>query len=177
MTSMTYSRINRARISAGTTSASSLEAATRSSKPSQSVRPTEQLTQQADFLNLVVERRNRPGRVIGEVVLELGRAEHAEGEIGWGLHPDHTGHGYMTEAMLALIDVAFKEIGFHRLTALIDARNKRALAMASRLGMRQEGRFVAAEWSRGAWRDNVLYALLNVDWRAPAPGSAEPLQA
>lgn len=126
------------------------------------------LAHDSDFVKLVVERRDCPRRVIGEVLLEIGKVAHAEGEIGWMVHPDHAGQGYMTEAMVGLIDLAFGEIGFHRLTALMDARNERSLAMASRLGMRPEGRFVQAEWSCGAWRDMVQYALLNDDWRASA---------
>ena len=128
------------------------------------------------FVKLVIERRDCPGRVIGEVMLALVHIEHAEGEIGWTLHPDHCGQGYATEALVALIDAAFGEIGFHRLTALIDTRNQRSLAMASRLGMRPEGRFIEAQWSRGAWRDMVLYALLSVEWRASARESARRLQ-
>ncbi len=127
-----------------------------------------QLAEDSDFVKLVVERRDCPGRVIGEVLLELRKAEHAEGEIGWMLHPDHAGQGYMTEAMVALVDLAFSEIGVHRLTARMDARNERSLAMASRLGMRPEGRLVQAEWSRGAWHDVVLYALLSHDWPTAA---------
>ncbi len=127
-----------------------------------------ELAQESDFVKLVVERRDSPGRVIGEVLLELAKIEDAQGEIGWMLHPDHAGRGYMTEAMVGLVDLAFAQIGFHRLTALMDARNERSLAMASRLGMRREGRFAEAEWSRGAWHDMVLYALVEADWRASA---------
>src|SRR5688500_701290 len=43
----------------------------------------------------------RDGRVIGDVYFTIKSVEHQTGEIGWTLHPDFGGQGYMTEAALA----------------------------------------------------------------------------
>jgi RimJ/RimL family protein N-acetyltransferase len=60
---------------------------------------------------LVVELE---GHVIGDLMLEVqdawaqtevaDRARGAHGELGWVMHPDHTGRGYATEAVRALLD-------------------------------------------------------------------------
>jgi RimJ/RimL family protein N-acetyltransferase len=100
------------------------------------------------------------------VFFELSNVEQATAEIGWTCHPDHHGHGYMTEALTAFLAFAFADLQVHRITADIDSRNAPSLALASRLGMREEGSFVAAKWSRGAWRDMVQCALLDAEWSA-----------
>ncbi|MGA1837763.1 GNAT family N-acetyltransferase [Herbiconiux sp. 11R-BC] len=91
------------------------------------------LWQQNDFLALAVERH---GRVIGDVSLHLREvpAERRSVEIGWVLHPGHSGRGYATEAARALLGFAFEVVGARRVTAVTDARNIRSLALAERLG-------------------------------------------
>jgi len=52
----------------------------------------------------------QPGRrriVIGDVVLIWRSREHAAGEIGYVFHPDYSGQGFATEAVQALLDIAF----------------------------------------------------------------------
>lgn len=36
-------------------------------------------------------------------------------EIGYTLHPDYWGQGYVPEAVRALIDLTFKELGLHKI--------------------------------------------------------------
>lgn len=48
-----------------------------------------------DYWQLAVERLSDRGWVIGDVYFTI---KSATGEIGWTLHPDFTGSGYMTEA-------------------------------------------------------------------------------
>ena len=93
------------------------------------------LSQINDFLALAVER---DGHVVGDVSLRL-RAVHPEVrnvEIAWILHPEHSGHGYATEAASALLDLAFDELGARWATAFIDLTNVRSIAVAERLGLR-----------------------------------------
>src|SRR5207253_2150933 len=63
------------------------------------------------------------GRVIGHLYLRVHSLEHRGAEIGWTLHPDTQGRGYATEAASALLDVAFGELGLHRVRAELDPRN------------------------------------------------------
>jgi RimJ/RimL family protein N-acetyltransferase len=72
-------------------------------------------------------------RLIGGATL-LPLPPDDEYEIGWQLCPDAWGHGYATEAGLALAEWAFKQ-GIEQVIALVRPANTRALAMVRRLGM------------------------------------------
>jgi RimJ/RimL family protein N-acetyltransferase len=113
----------------------------------------------------VVEGQSVPrGLVIGDVVLMWRSREHASAEIGYVFHPDHGGQGLATEAVLALLDIAFGTYRFHRVTARVDARNLASLRLAERVGMRREAHLVENEWFKGAWGDEIDFAMLQREW-------------
>jgi RimJ/RimL family protein N-acetyltransferase len=123
---------------------------------------------EGDALTLGVELRET-GRVIGDVVLFLRSSEHLGGEAGWVSDPAHSGHGYATEAVHALLHLAFDEIGLHRVTARVDSRNEASLRLAARLGMRREAQLISNEWFKGEWSDEIALALLEDEWAAQHP--------
>jgi RimJ/RimL family protein N-acetyltransferase len=121
-----------------------------------------------DFWQLAIERASDPGRVIGDVYFTIKDAANATCEIGWTLHPDHTGAGYMTEAAHAVLNIAFSELRLHRASAVLDPRNHASIRLCKRLGMREEAHFVENLWFRGAWSDTATYAILDREWAARA---------
>jgi RimJ/RimL family protein N-acetyltransferase len=121
-----------------------------------------------DYWQLAVELA---GRVIGDVYFTISSVANAHGEIGWTLHPDFTRRGYMVEAAGAVLDIAFAEIGLHRVSAVLDPRNDRSAALCRRLGMREEARFVEDTWFKGAWGDSAIYAILDREWAAISPAA------
>ena len=108
------------------------------------------------------------GRVIGDVFFALRSVEHATGEIGWTLHPDFGGRGYMTEAAGAVLRLAFETLDLHRVFANLDARNDASVAMCRRLGLREEAHHLEDVWFKGEWSDSYIYAVLAREWRAAA---------
>jgi RimJ/RimL family protein N-acetyltransferase len=120
------------------------------------------------------------GAVIGELYLHVTagwaqgevaeRAVDTQAEIGWGLHPDHQGHGYATEAATELVQICFEELGIRRIIASAFADNASSLRIMERLGMRCEtvGVRTSLHRERG-WVDSTEYALLADEWR-PARG-------
>jgi RimJ/RimL family protein N-acetyltransferase len=60
--------------------------------------------------------------------------EHAQPEIGWALARSQWGHGYATEAALAVRDWARRERGFDRLVSLIAPDNVASQGVAKRMG-------------------------------------------
>lgn len=125
-----------------------------------------------DFWQLAIEREAEPGRVIGDLYFAVTSAVNCTAEVGWTLHPDFAGKGYMTEAAQALLAVAFAEVGVHRVRAELDARNAASAALCRRLGMRHEAHFVEDLWFKGEWGDTAVYALLDQEWRAQITISA-----
>ncbi|HSS67519.1 MAG TPA: GNAT family N-acetyltransferase [Nocardioidaceae bacterium] len=106
------------------------------------------------------------GIVVGDVMLAWSSREHATGEIGWIQHPEHSGHGYATEAARALLELGFDGIGLHRMMARLDERNEASTRLCQRLGMRQEARLVENEWFKGEWTNELDFAILDYEWRA-----------
>ena len=106
------------------------------------------------------------GPLIGDVVLFFHSEEHRAGEVGYVFAPPFHGHGYATEAVGALLDLAFSGLGLHRVVARLDARNEPSARLAERLGLRREAHFVRNELFKGEWTDEVVYATLAEQWRA-----------
>lgn len=104
------------------------------------------------------------GEMIGDFTLQYESAEHSTAELGYLLTPGSQGHGYATEAGTALLALAFDDLGFHRVIARLEARNGPSAAVAERLGMRLEARFVENEWFKGEWQSELVYAILAREW-------------
>lgn len=103
------------------------------------------------------------GRVIGDVALWVTDREHRLAEIGWVLDPDHGGRGLATEAVRAILDLAFESYRVHRVAAQMDARNEDSARLAQRVGMRREAHLRQDWWSKGEWTDTVIFAMLAAD--------------
>jgi RimJ/RimL family protein N-acetyltransferase len=106
------------------------------------------------------------GALIGDVMLFWRSREHREGEIGYIFHPDHGGQGYATEAARAMLRLGFDEVGLHRIIGRIDARNTASARVLERLGMRREAHFRQNEMVKGEWTDEIVFAILEGEWRA-----------
>jgi RimJ/RimL family protein N-acetyltransferase len=115
------------------------------------------------------------GALIGDVSLILRSRAHRQGEIGYVFHPDHAGNGYATEAARALLALGFGDVDLHRLIGRFEAGNIASARVLERLGMRREAHLVENEWVKGEWQSEIVYAMLQAEWRETAP--QEPLQA
>jgi RimJ/RimL family protein N-acetyltransferase len=124
-----------------------------------------QLAQNGDIVVLAVERKDT-GSVIGDVNLKLVSTEHAQGEFGFVLHPDHQGMGYAGEAAAAVLDLAFGPVGLHRVIGRTDARNVASAALMRKLGLREEAHFVENEIFKGEWGEELVFAILDREWAA-----------
>lgn len=115
-------------------------------------------------LSIAIELPER-SRLIGEVMLFACSAEHRLAELGYVFHPDFGGKGYATEAAAEVLRLAFEEFGRHRVIGRLDVRNAPSARVLERLGMRREAHFVQNEFFKGEWTDEVVYAILDHEWR------------
>ena len=106
------------------------------------------------------------GERVGHFSVWRTSREHRRGELGFVLHPDHQGAGYATEGARALLPVAFETLGLHRVAGHLEARNAASGRVLERLGMRREAHLVENEWVKDEWQSEVVYALLEREWRA-----------
>ncbi|AJT41899.1 GNAT family N-acetyltransferase [Psychromicrobium lacuslunae] len=129
----------------------------------------QKFSQEGDWASFAVELAEQPG-LLGEIALKWGTGGDAEhgyvGEIGWTLTPQAQGKGYATEAARAVLELAFGQLGFHRLHARLDAANDGSRKICERLGMRAEGLFQQNWFLKGEWTSEAVYAILRSEWRA-----------
>jgi RimJ/RimL family protein N-acetyltransferase len=123
-----------------------------------------ELREEGQRLALAAVRRDT-GTLIGDLVLMWRSAEHRMGEIGYSLHPDHQGQGFAVEAGEALVRLGIEGVGLHRVIGRCDARNRASARVLERLGMRREAHFVRNELVKGEWCDELVYAVLEDEWR------------
>jgi RimJ/RimL family protein N-acetyltransferase len=122
------------------------------------------IVSEGDFLALAVELKET-GAVIGDFTLGLLSYEQAGGELGYIIHPDHHGRGYATEGGRAMLSIAFDDLGLHRVIGGIEPRNVASARVLEKLGMRCEAHFVENEYIKGEWQSEVVYAILDHEWR------------
>jgi len=118
-----------------------------------------------DAFTLAIERKDT-GAYAGDAMVWATSHEHRQGELGYILHPDHHGHGHAGEAAAALLGLGFTCFGMRRIVGRTEARNVASARVLEKLGMRREAHFAENEYVRGEWQSEVVYALLEAEWRA-----------
>jgi RimJ/RimL family protein N-acetyltransferase len=112
------------------------------------------------------------GEVVGDCGLHWDDNEHRQGEIGFIVHPGHQGQGYATEAAREVLRIGFEDVRLHRVVGRLEARNTASARVLEKLGMRREAHLIENEWVKGEWQSELIYALLDREWRAAAGSSA-----
>lgn len=101
-------------------------------------------------------------RVIGDIGLSnIVRGAFQSCHLGYKIDQAHGGAGLITEALRAVIDLAFDQLKLHRIEANIMPRNTRSLRVVEKLGFAYEGlgrRYLQID---GVWEDHLHYALIN----------------
>jgi RimJ/RimL family protein N-acetyltransferase len=92
--------------------------------------------------------------------------EHRSAMIGYWIDEEHEGRGLVTKASRALTEVAFRDLGMHRVWLTADPTNTRSCAVAERLGLRLEGIRREDTYTDGRFRDTALYSVLEDEWPA-----------
>lgn len=98
-------------------------------------------------------------------------------ELGFALARRHWHHGFMNEAVAALLVHCFGELGMNRVEATVNPENGAAIRLLDRLGFRFEGGPLRGrQHVNGIYRDQLIYGLLRDEWRMlPIEGGADKL--
>ena len=105
----------------------------------------------------------RTDRCLGLVNYHDGHIRNKRAAIGYIVDPAHCRQGVATEAVSAMVEFCFRELGLHRLQAFIHPDNAASLKLIERLGFRREGLLRENLRVGDEWRDDLLYALLSTD--------------
>jgi RimJ/RimL family protein N-acetyltransferase len=81
----------------------------------------------------------KTGELVGGIGLHRVDWTIPKLEIGYWIGTRFEGHGYVTEAVRALTDVAFKKLGAVRMELLCDGNNRKSRKVAKRAGYKLEG--------------------------------------
>ena len=82
---------------------------------------------------------------------------------GYHLDQEHTGKGYMTEALKGAMAFVFDEYKMHRIEAFILPENEPSLALVKRLGFHYEGKRISYMHINGKYRDHEAFYVLEDD--------------
>lgn len=113
--------------------------------------------------------------MIGFARLGLDRPRTAE--LGYAIRRDRWGKGYATEVSAVMLDYGFTTLGLHRIQAACGPDNTASQRVLTKLGFQYEGRMRDHVFTNGAWRDSLLYSLLDSEWAsagAAAHGGESP---
>jgi ribosomal-protein-alanine N-acetyltransferase len=106
--------------------------------------------------------------LVGFARLALAGVKAAK--LGYAVRADRWGKGYATDATQLMLRFGFQELGLHRISAAIGPDNTASIAVVRKLGMQYEGRIRDHVFTNGAWRDSLLFAVLELEqeWRITA---------
>lgn len=90
-------------------------------------------------------------------------AKNCRGEIGYALHPDFWGKGYMHEAAENLIRFGFNELHLHSIEANVNPLNINSIKLLEKIGFKKEAYFRENFLFDNEFKDSVIYSLLESD--------------
>ncbi len=96
-------------------------------------------------------------RAVGVVVLSIDSRHDARAEVGFVVRADRWGRGIASAAVAALVELAFDDVGLHRLWAVCGPDNLGACRVLERNGFELEGRLRDDRSTPGGWRDSLLF--------------------
>ena len=100
------------------------------------------------------------GEMAGDCGINVQAHDPRQVEIGITLARAFQGRGLATEALKAVLGYLFTTLGKHRVYGSVDPKNAQSQALLERVGMRREAHFVESLWFKGAWADDVVFAML-----------------
>jgi [ribosomal protein S5]-alanine N-acetyltransferase len=93
------------------------------------------------------------------------RGVSQSGTLGYWMGAPNAGKGRMTRAVAATVEFAFSRLRLHRIEAACIPENAPSIALLQRNGFRREGYARGFLRINGAWRDHVLFGLVEGDER------------
>ncbi|HTM78500.1 MAG TPA: GNAT family protein [Devosia sp.] len=122
------------------------------------------LQRPGDTLTLAMVRKGDK-QIIGHVSLHWSDATAGQGEVRFVINPSYSGQGYATEAISALLDLAFDHFRIHRVFARCDGRNHHSIKLLQQMGMRLEAHYREHALFQGEWDEELHFAILNREWQ------------
>lgn len=85
--------------------------------------------------------------------------------IGFWMHPEQQGKGYMTESVKAIINLGFEILGAERIEAFYALWNKKSEAVLKRVGMQFIEYIPHGFMKKGEWVEENKLGIAKEEWR------------
>ena len=98
-------------------------------------------------------------QLVGVISFNIFAWEHNTAQIGYWLDTAHQGHGIITRACRAIIQIAFQQLGLQSLTICCATENYKSQAIPLRLGFVWHQTIPNSEWLYDHYVDHHVYLL------------------
>lgn len=105
-------------------------------------------------------QRKETEHIIGTIGFNAWMPKHRRAEIGYELQPDFWGKGYAYEAVQAVTNYGFHNLGLTRIGAVVFKENKASYQLLSKIGFQREGVLRDYMFQNGKPYDTYVYSLL-----------------
>jgi len=112
-------------------------------------------------------RRSDDALMGGITLSSIQRGVAQSCSIGYWIGEPYARDGYMTEGLKSVLGHCFSSLGLHRVEAACMPNNDASQALLRRCGFRREGYARKYLKINGAWRDHLLFAVIEEEWRRP----------
>jgi [ribosomal protein S5]-alanine N-acetyltransferase len=110
---------------------------------------------------LFVFREDDDALVGGVTLSNIRRGVAQTASLGYWAGQMHTGKGYISAAVRAVVRYAFEDLDLHRIEAACQPDNMASRRVLEKCSFTQEGIARAYLKINGAWRDHLLFGIVN----------------
>lgn len=110
--------------------------------------------------------RKEDNRFAGTIGLNTLSKGMKRAEIGFEIHPDFWRTGMTSEALKAVLDYSFSELGLHRMGAVTFLDNVASINLLKKNGFEQEGILRSYLFQNGQSHDARVFSVLQNQWGA-----------
>lgn len=115
------------------------------------------------FFQLLEKSSNR---IIGWCGFHTWYIDHSRAEIGYGLNLDSDkSKGYMSEAIVKIVNYGFTEMHLHRIEAFVATYNEPSIRLLQKLNFKQEGHLREHYFVGDKAEDSLLFSLLKSEYQ------------
>lgn len=101
------------------------------------------------------------GMLVGRISIGgISRGALQNAYLGYGIDVDHGGKGYATQAVSLAVEVAFDDLGLHRVQAAVVPDNRASARVLEKVGFAEEGLARRYLYLDGQWKDHRMFALV-----------------
>jgi ribosomal-protein-alanine N-acetyltransferase len=128
-------------------------------------RVLERVPAESGLCTFAMELKNT-GKMVGTCGIFLDDVRSARAEAAYVLNRAYWGQGLTAEALRAVVDFGFRQLGLNRISAMCLPENTASARVMEKAGMTYEGTLREYMFFKGRYNDLRVYATLRREWEA-----------